>query len=383
MDILQNELGSPVDIEFAADAQGFYLLQCRAQSSVKDRLHVTLPRNIEADRLIFTADKYVTDGYLPNITHIIYVDPAAYEALRSLEEMRAVGRAVGKLNNLISKRRFILMGPGRWGSRGDIKLGVDVTYSDINNTAALIEVAFKRGDYLPDLSFGTHFFQDLVEASISYLPLYPDDPNVVFNHKFLMESPNRLAELLPEYARLQHVLRVIDVPQSTGGQIMQILMSGEEGKAIGMLGHLPNKTQYVLPERRESTEEGGREQYWMWRMRMAEKIGATLDGAHYGVKALYVFGSTTTATARPNSDINLLLHVDAAPEQMIELLAWLDGWSLCLGEINYLRTGHRRERLLDLYFVTDDDLRNEQNLALKIDPRSAAARPLPMMTRKE
>lgn len=383
MDLLAHELGSPVDIEFAADAKDYYLLQCRAQSSLKHRLKVTLPHNIAAERLVFTADKYISDGFIPDITHIVYVDPEAYEALHNIEEMKAVGRAVGKLNTLLSKRRFILMGPGRWGSRGDVKLGVSVGYSDINNTAALIEIAFKKGDYLPDLSFGTHFFQDLVEASISYLPLYPDDPTVVFNRKFLLGGPNRLAEMLPEFNRLAHVLHVIDVPHSAGGQTMQLLMSGEEGKAIGMLGTLSGSSEYVLPEPSEDREEGGRDQYWMWRLRMAEKIAATLDGAHFGVKAIYVFGSTKTATARPDSDIDLLLHVDANEQQMKALKAWLEGWSLCLGEINYLRTGHQTDRLLDLYFITDEDIRNEQTLALKINPRSDAVKPLPLLTRKE
>ena len=104
----------------------------------------------------------------------MYVDPAAYSQIPTREEMLDVGRAIGRLNSILTKRKFILMGPGRWGSRGDIKLGVNVTYSDINNTAALIEVAQKQGDYIPDLSFGTHFFQDLVESSIRYLPIYPD-----------------------------------------------------------------------------------------------------------------------------------------------------------------------------------------------------------------
>ena len=62
--------------------------------------------------------------------------------------------------------------------------GVQVTYADINNTAALIEIARQRSSYVPELSFGTHFFQDLVEANIRYLPLYPDDRDVLFNEKF-------------------------------------------------------------------------------------------------------------------------------------------------------------------------------------------------------
>ena len=106
------------------------------------------------------------------------------------------------LNKLLPKRQFILIGPGRWGSRGDIKLGVPVTYSDINNSAMLIEVARQKGNYLPDLSFGTHFFQDLVEASIRYLPLYPDDPEITFKESFLRRSQSVLDELLPEFAGL-------------------------------------------------------------------------------------------------------------------------------------------------------------------------------------
>ena len=111
-----------------------------------------------------------------------------------------MGRAIGRLNALLPKRQFILMGPGRWGSRGDIRLGVPVTYSEINNTAMLIEIARKQGKYLPDLSFGTHFFQDLVESSIRYLPLYPDEPGNQLNEEFLARAENLLPQLLPEHA---------------------------------------------------------------------------------------------------------------------------------------------------------------------------------------
>ena len=106
------------------------------------------------------------------------------------------------------------MGPGRWGSRGDIRLGVPVSYADISNSAVLVEVARQKGGYLPDLSFGTHFFQDLVESSIRYLPLYPDDPGVVFNEAFFLRSANALADLAPEFASLSDVLRVIDVAKA-------------------------------------------------------------------------------------------------------------------------------------------------------------------------
>ncbi|HSS79188.1 MAG TPA: pyruvate, phosphate dikinase, partial [Thermoanaerobaculia bacterium] len=152
-----------------------------------------------------------------------------------VDAMREVGRAVGRLNRLLPRRRFALLGPGRWGSRGDIRLGVPVTYADLSNTAVLMEIARGRDGYVPDLSFGTHFFQDLVESNIRYLPLYPDDPGVAFNEPFFRGSPNELAALLPELAHLSEVVRVIDVTRASSGLALRILMNGENDEAVGFL----------------------------------------------------------------------------------------------------------------------------------------------------
>ena len=110
-----------------------------------------------------------------------------------------------------------------------------MTYSDISNAAMLIELAQTQGESAPEPSFGTHFFQDLVEASIRYLPLYPEQPGAVFNTSFLNGQPNRLAELLPAYASLANVLRVIDVPQATGGETVHVLMNADMEEAIAYL----------------------------------------------------------------------------------------------------------------------------------------------------
>ena len=197
LNLLQSKLGTPVDIEFAYDGKDFYLLQCRPQSYGADAVPVAIPQNLPSDKVIFSATHFVSNGKVPEITHIVYVDLEGYSQLPDQTAMRDVGRAVGRLNKLLPKRQFILVGPGRWGSRGDIKLGVPVTYSDINNTAMLIEVARQRGNYLPELSFGTHFFQDLVEASIRYLPLYPDDPTHRVQRTFLSTVPQCTSGIAP------------------------------------------------------------------------------------------------------------------------------------------------------------------------------------------
>jgi len=375
---LQAKMATPVDIEFACDGKNFYLLQCRPQSSASGNVASPIPRDLNKQQIVFTANRYVSNGRIPDISHIVYVDPEQYNRLEKLSDMVDVGRAVGKLNAVLPKRQFILMGPGRWGSRGDIKLGVQVTYSDFNNTAALIEIARKKGNYLPELSFGTHFFQDLVEANIRYLPLYPDDPDIVFNESFLTGSANVLADLLPEFAHLQNVIRVIDVPQTANGSVLRVLMNADQEEAVGFIGAPASAVaQETGREKREYVEPSS-DDHWRWRLRMAEQVAAHLDGERFGVKAVYLFGSTKNATAGMGSDIDLLVHFQGSAAQKQELLGWLEGWSLSLAEINFLRTGYRSDGLLDVHLVTDEDISRKTSYAVKIGAVTDAARPLPM-----
>jgi hypothetical protein len=337
---------------------------------------VAIHRNLPPDKVIFSANRFVSNGKVPEITHIVYVDLEGYSQLSDQASMRDVGRAVGRLNKLLPKRQFILIGPGRWGSRGDIKLGVPVTYSDINNSAMLIEVARQRGNYLPDLSFGTHFFQDLVEASIRYLPLYPDDKQIVFKETFLRHSRSVLGELLPEFAHLTDVLRVIDVPRETGGLILRILMNAELDLATAYLS--PPQQREGQPELDVEVVDRTGEEHWRWRFRMAQRIAAQLDPQLFGVKAFYLIGSTKNATAGPDSDIDLVLHFEGNDEQRKELTLWLEGWSRCLSEINFLRTGCQTDGLLDVQLIDDADIAERTSYAIKINAITDPARMLPM-----
>jgi pyruvate,water dikinase len=235
LSILQDALGVPVDIEFAHDDKDLYILQCRPQTSGGDERRVPVPTGIPPTRKLFSANRYVSNAQVHGIRYIVYIDPLDYEQLASRSEMVAVGEAVRRLNAILPRRSFILMGPGRWGSRGDITLGVRVTYADISNTLMLVEIARTKGGYVPDLSFGTHFFQDLVEAKIRYLAVYPDQEGVVFNEAFFRRSPNALASLVPDYAYLQHVVRVIDIEEVASGCEVSVIMDGEEEEALGYL----------------------------------------------------------------------------------------------------------------------------------------------------
>ena len=376
LSLLQREVRHPVDMEFASDGNNLYLLQCRAQAPGKYAEPAPIPRDLPSSRIVFSANRYVSNGTVPNITHIVYVDPEHYSRLGSREELLAVGRAVGKLNKVLPRRQFILMGPGRWGSRGDVKLGVPVTYSDINNTSLLIEIARRTGDYTPDVSFGTHFFQDLVEAEIRYLPLYPDEEDVAFNELFLTRSPNLLAELAPDFESLSDTIRVVDVPQAADGQVLYVLMNADLDEAVGVLTEPTRRVRAAeCPERALTAPEG---QDWRWRARMAERIATHLDPTRFGVKALYLIGSVKNATAGPASDIDLLVHFAGSDSQRRDLDRWFEGWSLSLSEINYLRTGYRTDGLIDVHIITDDDITGRTSYAVKIGAVTDPARELPL-----
>lgn len=367
---LQDKMGTAVDIEFASDGENFYLLQCRPQSFGLDNAPAPIPKDIPAKDIVFSAQRYISNGTIPDISHIVYVKPEGYNQLQQLDDLLNVAKAVGRLNLLLPKHRFVLMGPGRWGSRGDIKMGVPVSYADINNTAALIEIARQKSNYIPELSFGTHFFQDLVEANIRYLPLYPDDQGIIFNEKFLNRSKSILTQILPEFSYLEEVVRVIDIPANTNGNILKIAMNADLEDALGYLtapcGEAELPYSEVSHSQKEPSEIYVEDRYWRWRFHMAEKIAARMDLQNFAVKGLYLFGSTNNGMAGPGSDIDLLIHFQGNEQQYEQLMLWLKGWSQCLAEMNYLKTGYAAEELLDIHIVTDQDIANKSAFAIKI-----------------
>lgn len=233
--ILQQAMGSPVDLEFAHDGQHLYLLQCRPQARMEEDRHVSMPHKIPFERKLFSASKFVTNGHISDVRYLVYVDPEEYRKLPDLADLLSVAEAVSRLNAMLPRRQFILMGPGRWGSRGDVTLGVGITYSGINNTQLLVEIARKKGNYVPDLSFGTHFFQDLVEAKIHYLALYPDEEGNLFNEEFFQKSPNALLRFLPDCTRIERCVRVIDLEEVAPGCELNVVMDGDKDRALGYI----------------------------------------------------------------------------------------------------------------------------------------------------
>jgi hypothetical protein len=244
LNALETEYESPVDVEFTADVvenKGkseikFSIIQCRPLSYMKEENLVSIPSNIEPDRIIFSSSLMVAGGWLEEIDYVVFVPHESYFSIASQATRTSLERAIGKINSALEGQNFICVGPGRWGTSNP-DLGVHVDYADIFNTRALIELSGEGIGPAPEPSLGTHFFQDLLEGQIFPLATYigKDD----FNRRFFYETPNRLAEWIKVEPALFENLRLIKVSDYLPNHHLEVMMNGEEGRALAFLSESP------------------------------------------------------------------------------------------------------------------------------------------------
>lgn len=215
---LEEDYNYPVEIEFTVNFTKdntfkINLLQCRPLQTWGVGHRVEMPEHVDKKDMLFGSHGYFLGGnILQEIKRVICVDPEEYSKL-VLSDKYEIARIVGRVNVEIKDRDrspTLLMGPGRWGSTTP-SLGVPVKFAEINNITVLVEVAFSAGNLMPELSFGTHFFQDLVETKIFYVALFPEKKGIVLNREWLSESQNVFTKLIPQSAKYKNVISVYDI----------------------------------------------------------------------------------------------------------------------------------------------------------------------------
>lgn len=205
----------PVDVEFTVNftkdgAFRINVVQCRPLQTKGVKANVKLPENFMSEDILFASQGYTMGGSISQaIKKMIYVDPVKYLET-SNQQKYSIARLVGKLNRQIADRETsptMLLGPGRWGTTTP-SLGVPVNFAEINKVSILVEIAYEGGNLMPELSFGAHFFQDLVESDIFYVALFPQKETVVFNRDKIVEMPNLLTRYCPEEKEFEDVVQV-------------------------------------------------------------------------------------------------------------------------------------------------------------------------------
>jgi len=210
------------------------LLQCRPQSHFKGAQVVHLPEDIPGEDIIFCTHFMVPQGYLENIRYVLFVPAEGYFALPSLKDRQEIGKVISALNASLGEKSYICVGPGRWGSVNP-DLGVFVSYADINNAGALVELSGKGVGPAPEPSLGTHFFQDLMEAQIYPLAIPLDEKNIIFNREFFYASANSLADFVAVNEPIARSVRLIDVAAVRPGYHLELIMDDEKGQAVAYL----------------------------------------------------------------------------------------------------------------------------------------------------
>ena len=219
------------------------LIQCRPLSYMKEDNRVDLPQHVDPDKIIFSSSIMVTGGWLEEINYVLFVPPENYFNLPTQTARNKLERAIGKLNAALGSENFICVGPGRWGTSNP-DLGVHVDYADIFNSKALVELSGERIGPAPEPSLGTHFFQDLLEGEIFPLATYIGEDE--FNREFFYDTPNRLSEWISVEPVLFNRLRLIKVDDFRPNYHLELVMNGEEGRALAFLAESPRARDGTL-----------------------------------------------------------------------------------------------------------------------------------------
>ncbi|MBR1566856.1 MAG: phosphoenolpyruvate synthase [Oscillospiraceae bacterium] len=209
--LLQDTYAYPVDIEYTINcsASGEYvisLLQCRPLQLTRTGEKVSIPTDLrEEDILIETVGTSMGFSRSFPLDVLVYVDSVAYYRLPYREKYR-VKQTLSAINWKLrgQNKRMLLITPGRICTSSP-ELGVPTDFSDISEFDTILEVADSRAGYMPELSYGSHIFQDLVEAEILYTAVFEGN-TTRFVREQALKSRNDLADFLDSPEGMQEVV---------------------------------------------------------------------------------------------------------------------------------------------------------------------------------
>jgi hypothetical protein len=215
---LQKVYEHPVDIEFTANMSSdskhrINLVQCRPLQVKGTGGAVSIPEVAPEDLVLEAKGAVIGQGRIVKIDRLVYVVPSVYGHM-PINERHSVARLIGAISRLQDREHsLMLVGPGRWGTTTP-SLGIPVKFGEISTVSVVCELVEMKGDVVPEVSLGTHFFNELVEMDVLYVALFPNRADNYLNRELLESFPNRLAELVPGQAQLADAVRVIDFSQT-------------------------------------------------------------------------------------------------------------------------------------------------------------------------
>ncbi len=186
LDIVKEALGTPVEIEFAIDLTkdkdykaSFYLLQIKPIIGASHDYEVKMD-DIDQSHILLYTEKSMGNGLIANICDVIYVNRETFDKSKTQE----IADEIAIFNNEMLKlnRQYVLLGPGRWGTR-DRWIGIPVTWPQICNAKIIIETSLE--DFPLDASSGSHFFHNVTSMNVGYFSVQHADRGSILNWDIL------------------------------------------------------------------------------------------------------------------------------------------------------------------------------------------------------
>ncbi|MBQ4530115.1 MAG: pyruvate kinase [Lachnospiraceae bacterium] len=225
--VLSETYNYPVDVEFTVnfDEQGEFkvnLVQCRPLQTRGLGRTVPIPEKADAKNCLFYSKGNFMGGNvrLP-IDYIVFVSVEEYLKLPE-QEKYGIARQIGMINQELKGKNALLMGPGRWGTTTP-SLGVPVHFTEICHMACICEVSYAEQGLMPELSYGSHFFQDLVESGVFYVALFPEHTEHVVLKKEKIENMENIVESIMGNEPINK--EVIHIYDSSGCQLYSDILS--------------------------------------------------------------------------------------------------------------------------------------------------------------
>lgn len=212
---LEKQYGNPVDIEYTVNfnQDGNFvvnLVQCRPLSIWKVAENIPLP-DLKIENTLFKVKKsFMGNTANQKIDYVIWIDSKEYYKFPYAQKSQVV-LAIDKINSLNkdADKRILLAVPGRIGTSSP-ELGIPVSFSNISNFNIICEISDGQTGYMPELSYGSHMFQDLVESNIFYVAIFENENTLIFNKEFWIGKKNIFLEICPEFVNLSDIIRVYD-----------------------------------------------------------------------------------------------------------------------------------------------------------------------------
>lgn len=189
LDIIQEAFGSAVEIEFAIDLNkdenykaSFYLLQVKPMIGNVDDYNVELNDYHKEDMILYAA-KGMGNGLINTISDVVFVDKSKFDKSKTMEMVDEIESINKKM--VEEGRQFILIGPGRWGTR-DRWIGIPVDWPQISNAKVIVETSLEG--YPLDASSGSHFFHNVTSANVGYFSVQPELSDSFINYDLLNQQ---------------------------------------------------------------------------------------------------------------------------------------------------------------------------------------------------